>query len=183
MADEQGKPDSISSSSIISRPIQDPSVILHWMNTAPLILEIKEKLEGARYWKEMDESGELVIKRQQFGRALLNEDGVNDIISFLESNVSHHTALGMFLKEENYIAYLKRTHFRLIDIMASKTADWNLRPSDIRLVCAIVMSLVERHSSRSLGDTERKHLTAAVESKETYVRQKEGFKIPFIGGR
>jgi len=45
------------------------------------------------------------------------------------------------------------------------------------------MSLVERHSSRSLGDTERKHLTAAVESKETYVRQKEGFKIPFIGGR
>ena len=113
----------------------------------------------------------------------MNESGVNDIISFLESNVSHHTALGMFLKEEGYIAYLRRTHFRLIDIMASKTADWALKASDIRLVCTIVMSLVERHSSRSLGDTERKHLTAAVESKETYVRQKEGLKIPFIGGR
>ena len=61
MADEQGqRPDSISSSSIISRPIQDPSVILHWMNTAPLILEIKEKLEGARYWKEMDDEGNLI---------------------------------------------------------------------------------------------------------------------------
>jgi len=186
MAEAEAKPKSVSTNTVISRSmITDPSVIIKWMDTDPLLNDLKENLLGRRYFEEVDhDTGKTKWLYQTIGEQKVNEQGVLDIVTFLKSNITHHASLGTFTREEDYYEYLRRVHYRFIDVVKDKRIAWELDVKNLKLIFSIVMSLVERLSSRSIGDMERKHLATAYEGRETMVRERDPkFKIPFFGGR
>lgn len=129
------------------------------LNPDDTLRKIETYLKGRYISKEFNaDTGEIETRVKKVGQPLLNEIGIQKVMSVVTSVVNHNTVLGN-LDMERYSDIIYDMHTTLAqDLMANKKY-YGIRDNSVySLIITQIMMFVKVFLSRTIDDMERKHI-------------------------
>lgn len=129
------------------------------LNPDDTLRKIETYLKGQYISKEFNtETGKIETRVKKVGQPLLNEVGIQKVMSVVTSVVNHNTVLGN-LDMERYSDIIYDLHTTLAeDLMANKKRYGITDNSVYSLIITQIMMFVKVFLSRTINDMERKHI-------------------------
>lgn len=140
-------------------------------------------LEGVRYSIEVDAEGNQVNKREQFTAPKCNKEGVNSLMSFLETKVNPQVVQGFFASDRNgysiqYVDYICDVHESILQTIMMNMAAWEIKDEDMGLIIDTFMQMIEPFMTRLIGDGERNSYAQTMKVNENNtVKESGGFNL------
>lgn len=140
-------------------------------------------LEGTRIVTDVDDEGQQIYKKIQVTEPKANSEGVNSLMSFLETKINPQVVQGFFPSDakgnsQAYDNYLADVHESLLDIVITNCEDWDMRDEDLSLIIDTFMQMIEPFMSRLIGDGERKSYSQTMKvSENSTVKENGGFNL------
>lgn len=168
---------------ISHQPQMADSAVIFRLDPEKVVRDIENYLSGGYnityYDKTTDDYRTKFVKS---GNPLLNEEGIQNVLSTIKSVINHAVVQANF-NNKRYEKYLTKLHKRLAFILMNNKNNYGLKDnSTYHSIIQNIMLIVEPFLSRTIDNEERKGLTAMLKETVTTVREK-GKSFAGFGGR
>jgi hypothetical protein len=172
-----------SNRSVMSQPAMTDSAVIFRLNPDQVVAEIQTYLKGGFDQTYFDKDiGDYKTKFVKTGKPVLNDEGVQAVLSVVKSVVNHAVVQANF-DEKRYVKYLKKLHESLAFILMNNKKEFGVSDNTTyHSVINNIMLIVEPFLSRTIDNEERKGLTAMLKETVHTVRDK-GKSFMGFGGR
>jgi len=146
------------------------------LDTTQVKSRIEQMLKGEFKLQKYDhKKDEIEVTNKQYGERLLNDKGIQTVMTLVESRISRHTALGN-LQDRRFEKILERTRKSLALNLIPNRVEYSpenkkLSARDCQYVISVVMDFIEIFLTRALYDGERSHLDKTVQETTQTVRE------------
>lgn len=154
---------------------QDFNIIQLRLDTQKLIKDIENQLKGVHvslvYNAKTNEYTEVTEK---LGTPLVNDQGFQNIMTFVISVINPHTVQGNTEKDDYYelMYFINET---LNEMFLKNSEEWGINIDNAGQIIASIVSALQLFLSRTVGDKERESLKPLIrERTERDKLQKEG---------
>jgi len=117
--------------------------------------------------------------RKKVSEPLLNEKGIQAVMTLLRSQINMLGALTYYDVERIYLI-CKYLHIDLATLLFINAEEFEVQPHKIPIICEIVMNNVEHNLRRSLGAMGMKSIMTTEKIIETRVEPKKKKLLPFF---
>lgn len=148
------------------------------LNTDPILERIERYLSGLeRRTIYNKETGDYQTQIVQLSAPRLNQEGVNNIMGWLEGSINPQTVQGNF-DEEQFYNYKSDFRADLAEMLYLNADAWQLKKNDYSNVINFIMKLVEPFFTRLIDNKERDSYAATIQHRESStVAQGGGFNL------
>jgi hypothetical protein len=145
--------------------------------TRDMLNQCKVFLEGKRFIEyieeERDAEGKIVnqnirLKELSIGKPKANSEGIQFLMSWLETKFNAHMALGN-ISEDQYALYLEDCHANLATNLIINKHEYGMSSTQIREIISVLMESLEIFMSRAIRGGERNSLTQTVKTVDSRV--------------
>jgi len=152
------------------------------LKTDYLLTQIEKQLRGSSQIVVYDEeTGKQSIEKHDFGKPLANNEGVQEIMSFISGIVSPSSVSGNF-KEDYFHDYIQDFENTFCKMLVKNRLRWEMTISGLTSVYNSILFLIIPFMSRLINDGERKSLSFSTHTQETNtVKDSSGFNL--FGGK
>ena len=130
------------------------SIIQIRLDTTQILKDIKNYLKGKRLAIGQNTDGSYYEKEEASGIPLLNEQGVQSILSYMSGLINSSVVQGNYTKEQ-YLDHLDRIHGSITRQIIINRESWSLAQENMELVCDYLLNLIEPYMSRLIENKER----------------------------
>jgi hypothetical protein len=148
---------------------QPPEDVRWLFNYENLYAQIEAYLRGeALIYNPKYES----YTRKKVSEPLLNEKGVQEVMTLVRSHINMLGALSNYDEERIYML-CRHLHIDLANLLFINAEEFGVQPHKIPIVCGIVMNNIEHNLRRSIGAMGMKSVTVSERIIETRVEPKK----------
>lgn len=152
------------------------SVIEKRLETQPLLDELENFLRGSRLIPHEVEGKGIIMKSVTTGTPKCNSEGVQSLMSFLQSIVNSQAVQGN-LDRQQYDLFIYETNLSLVKSIVINNEGWAITDENIEVICDFMMSLIIPFMSRTIDDGERDSYEQTLRSIESNTVQQK--RLPF----
>jgi hypothetical protein len=155
------------------------------LDTSPVIKEFDMYLKGVQVQWFQNDNGQLVNKIMWKGKRVVNDEGYQAVMQFINLVVNSQSAQGNFIDEDMYADYICRARKDLaVDLMTNRQR-FGLDSKDYHGLMSRIMRIVEIFMTRPLYNKERDSYAASMRIQESLqtAPQKGGFFSNPFGGK
>lgn len=150
------------------------------LDTQGVISYIENSLRGGQFVPKKKD-GNLYYEFDKYGKPMLNDEGVQSIMSLITPWFSPHTVQGNFTYEQ-YENYIYEIDVALADAIMINLVRWEIDIHAYDQICNLIIITAEAFFSRTINDGERHSYANTVHvSESNTVQQNQGWKIPILG--
>lgn len=161
----------------------EPTAIKYRLDTEQLLNKMEMFLRSSKIGgKEVN--GEWVEEMVRVGRPLMNEDGVQSIMGYLNMTIGPHNVQGN-LDWDRYDALIYEINVYLAENVMANLVNWGVREEDYNLIVDTIMTTLQLFLSRTVNNGERLSYGQSMMTKEMNVvngPEKKGFMSRIFGG-
>ena len=160
------------------------------LDTSPIVRQIEMYLKGERtVLVDIDGNGTLDTKVVWRGKPLVSEEGLQNVMMFIESVFNTQVVQANFPDTKKmdgytmYAKYLKRTRMDLSEHLMKNLKAYGIEERNYNGMISTIMRFIEAFMTRALYNKERESYANTIQTRENVqtLPQKSGFKIPFFG--
>lgn len=132
------------------------SVMSLRLDTRHILDNIEAYLRGAKSeYYEDTKTGEVKARFVKIGRQLMNEQGVQRVMGWLQSLLGPHTVQGYFPDDKSQKEFVRDAKIDFIGDLMTNLPEWEVNDEDYKGIIATIWNQLDRYFSRSVGDRER----------------------------
>jgi hypothetical protein len=151
------------------------------LDTSGMLDQIEAFLRGTRLMGyQQGKDGSLKPLYMANGRAKLNDEGVQSVMSWLTLHLSPHTVQGNF-KEDRYDEYIMEFEFDFRQMLMTNLHHWEVKIEDYNTITDGIMLTVQPFFSRLIDNKERESYNQTVKSQETHTVNNDAKNRGFMG--
>ena len=171
-AESQGGINSYSNEQYVS-----PSIIQIRLDTTRLLKTIENYLKGKIVRIQQNPDGSYAEIEETNGKAILNPEGIQSILSYMNSIINSSVVQGNYTKDQ-YFSHLDRIHASLTRQIIINREKWDLEQESMELLCDYLMNLMEPYLSRLIDNKERDGFSNTLKTVENNtVKEGKGFSL------
>ena len=149
-----------------SNDVNDLSALSIRLDTRPLLDDVELWLRGSRIVTKNDEHGNIVYENIKFGKAKVNEIGIQSILGLASTVLNSQFVQGNW-KEQRYEDFVAEFHDSLMWSTWINLYDWGIDENDYEGVVDHIMHCVIGFASRLINNKERDSYKDTVRTIET----------------
>jgi len=134
---------------------QDFSALKIRLDTKQLIEEIKLNLSGKILQPFEKSDGTLGLREETIGEARANRQGIQSIVSFLNSHINIPTVQGNYIDDEMYFLNVDDIEDSLREMLIINSPYWDIKDENISSIYHEVLKAVTDFKTRLLYNKER----------------------------
>jgi hypothetical protein len=153
------------------------------LSTDNVVRQVEMYLRGVRTVVVQDQITGLIREDVVWkGKPLVNDEGLQGIMNFVEIIFNPSVVQGNFLDYDMYADYLERTRKDLSDHLMKNFYAYGISEDNYNGIIDTLMRFIEPYMSRLLFNKERDSYAQTIKSVESTQSQpnKSGFKLPWI---
>jgi len=167
------------SSTFMSQPVMDQNSLQLRLDPEKLLISIELFLTGKKPIITQSADGVISEEYKTIGRSMVNEMGVQSIMSFLTMVINPQTVQGNY-REDRYFDECSRIRQELAQIMVLNKKEWALKDNDRDLVMSCIMNAIKPFLSRLINNKERESYSQTFRMEERTNPNRGGyFPNPF----
>lgn len=149
----------------------NPTALQLRLETENTLAKIEAFLTGKRKISIYnEETREVLTTEQDFGKKLMNNEGVAHILNYIGSIINPQVVQGNY-HSDWYREQLENTHKRLAFIITVNTPIWEIKKETRYDIIGSIMEYVKPYLSRLIDNEERKSYAATIKSVESSTMQ------------
>ena len=145
------------------------------LDTADLLMQIQNFLEGKRLMYESTQDRGLIMRNIPSGVPKMNQLGIQSIMAYLTCVVSTASVQGNFSKDFFFV-FIKKQHRILAFNLVNNSKKWAIEDNEIHLIVATLMGVIVPYMTRLIENKERESYVPTFNSKETIVQRDDSMK-------
>ncbi len=156
------------------------SIIQIRLDTTKILKDIENYLKGKVVRIVQNSDGSFKETDVVSGIALLNDQGVQSILSYMSGLINSSVVQGNYTKEQ-YLDHLDRIHGSITRQIIINRESWRLAQENMELVCDYLLNLIEPYLSRLIENKERDSFSSTMRTVENKsVKEGKNFSLnPF----
>ena len=162
----------------VSQPSMDSNTLMFRLNTQPLMDDIEVFLRGQRIVMEEDKNGRIISMVKTIGKPLVNNEGVQGILSYISMIINPHTVQGNY-KEERWENEVMNIRKELAYLLTLNTVKWNMNTYNRAIISDSIMNLIKPFMSRLIANKERESYGQTMQRVESSVVGRKGIVDSF----
>jgi len=170
-------PSATQESKVSSNVYQDFNVLQLRLDTQKLHRDIHNFLKGKTTVVVFDETAQSYREAEQTqGKALANDEGIQNLLNFIVSTVNSHTVQGNTDKNELY-EILYSTYLHLAKQLMLNSSKWGIDNKNREMILEQFILMMRLFFSRTIGNLERKSYQPLIQKDTTQIIEKEKRKF------
>lgn len=152
------------------------------LDTSLVVRQIETYLRGIKEEIYQDEEGNIKTRTKYMGKPLVNNQGLQWLMNFIESLFNVQVVQGNFQDYDQYAYYLERTRKDLAEHLMINLRYYEIKEEHYGGIISTLMRFIEAFMSRLIGNKERESYANTMKMIESNTTRplKSGFSIPFV---
>lgn len=151
------------------------------LDTSSVVRQIEIYLKGIREEVYQDDHGNINTRFKYIGKPLINNQGLQWLMNFIESLFNVQVVQGNFEEYDQYAAYLERTRKDLAEHLMINLNNYEIKEENYGGIISSIMRFIEAFMSRLISNKERESYANTMKMIESTSTRpfKKGFSMPF----